>query len=94
MLFSKSNFLNTENCFNLIFKAGITCLDDGCIWVHSQQAQLVEVRVVHHGSLKFLQRQSWFEKLPITVIWEVIVNEESWVSQKIKLVVSGRRRKR
>lgn len=60
----------------------------------SQQPQVVEVTVVLQVALKLLQRQRWFEELPVAVIWEVIVHEESWVSQKVKLVVSGRRRKR
>lgn len=60
----------------------------------SQQPQVVKVTVVLQVALKLLQRQRWFEELPVAVIWEVIVHEESRVSQKVKLVVSGRRRKR
>ena len=60
----------------------------------SQQPQVVEVTVVLQVALKLLQRQRWFEELPVAVIWEVSVHEESRVSQKVKLVVSGRRRKR
>lgn len=49
---------------------------------------------MQHVVLKIFQRQGWFKKLPVTVIWEVIVNEQSRVSQKIKLIVPGRKRKR
>ena len=59
-----------------------------------QQTQCIKVAVGHHVLLKILQRQGWFKKLPVTVIWEVVVNEQSRVSQKIKLIVPGRGRKR
>lgn len=73
---------------------GVTCLDDGCRRVRSQQAQHVKITLVQHVVLKVCQCQGWLKKLPVTVIWEVIVDEQSWVSQKIKLIVPGRRRKR
>lgn len=67
----------------------ITCLDDGSVWVYSQHPQHVEVAVVQHVVLKLLQRQRGLKKLPVTVIWEVIVNEQGRVSQKVKLIVPG-----
>lgn len=73
---------------------GVTCLDDSCLRLCGQQAHHVKITVVQCVLLKIFQRQGWFKKLPVTVIWEVIVNEQSWVSQKIKLIVPGRRRKR
>lgn len=72
----------------------LTCPDDGCLWLCGQQAQRVKIAVVQHVVLKVFQRQGWFKKLPVTVIGEVVVNEQSRVSEKIKLIVPGRRRKR
>lgn len=71
----------------------VTCLDDGSLRVCGQQPQRVEVAVVQHVVLKLLQRQRGLKKLPVTVIWEVIVNEQGRVSQKVKLIVPGRREK-
>lgn len=73
---------------------GVTCLDDGCRRVRSQQAQHIKITLVQHVVLKIFQCQGRLKKLPVTVIWEVIVDEQSRVSQKIKLIVPGTRRKR
>ena len=86
--------LRKERCSAASPPQGVTCLDDSCLRVCGQQAQHVKITVGQHVVLKIFQRQGWFKKLPVTVIWEVIVNEQSRVSQKIKLVVPGRRRKR
>lgn len=73
---------------------GVTCWDDSCLRLCAQQPQHVKITLVQHVVLKIFQRQGWFKELPVAVIWEVIVNEQSRVSQKIKLIVPGRRTKR
>lgn len=82
-----------EDALQVPSQSGVTCLDDSCLRVCCQQAQHVKVAVVQHVVLKVFQRQGWFKKLPVAVVWEVIVNEQSWVSQKIKLIVSGRKKR-
>lgn len=71
----------------------VTCADDWGVRARGQQPQRVEVAVVQHVVLKLLQRQRGLKELPVTVIWEVIVNEQGRVSQKVKLIVPGRREK-
>lgn len=71
----------------------VTCSDGWGVRARGQQPQRVEVAVVQHVVLKLLQRQRGLKELPVTVIWEVIVNEQGRVSQKVKLIVPGRREK-